>query len=168
MLDTTALRAAYRALLEAAATVAEAPHRLTPPPGEWNADQILAHVSLLTATTISAASAVAAGQHTTYDNRLALDTWTIDNVVALTGDNAALRERLRQQGEVLCALGGAALTDPELDTLVPTRLLSADTLLLDQPLALRDLISGLADAELPGHTDQLLALLAGRSATAAA
>lgn len=159
MLDTTALRAAYRALLDAAATVADAPHRLTPPAGEWNADQILAHVSLLTATTIATASAVAAGRHTSYDNRLSLDTWTIANVIALTGDNTALRERVRQQGEALCALGGAGLTDRELDTLVPTRLLSAHTLLLDQPLALRDLFGGLTDSELPGHTDQLLALL---------
>jgi len=32
-------------------------------------------------------------------------------------------------------------------------------LLVDQPLPLRDLITGLAEAELPGHAQQLLALL---------
>jgi hypothetical protein len=31
--------------------------------------------------------------------------------------------------------------------------------LLDQPVPLRDLIGGLAAVELPGHTEQLLALL---------
>jgi hypothetical protein len=70
-----------------------------------------------------------------------------------------LRERIRLHGEALCTLGGPALSDPELDTLVPTLLLSHDEVLVDQPVALRDLIIGLADAELPGHTKQLLALL---------
>lgn len=51
------------------------------------------------------------------------------------------------------------LSDAELDTPVPARLLSNDTVLLDQPMPLRDLIMGLAEAELPGHTQQLLALL---------
>ncbi|GAB3980459.1 hypothetical protein GCM10029978_078580 [Actinoallomurus acanthiterrae] len=51
------------------------------------------------------------------------------------------------------------LSDAELDTLVPTRLLSNGRVLADQCLPLRDLITGLAAAELPGHTEQLLALL---------
>jgi hypothetical protein len=42
---------------------------------------------------------------------------------------------------------------------VPTLLLSNDTVLADQPVPLRDLITGLADVELPGHKQQLLALL---------
>ncbi|MBV7703430.1 hypothetical protein NOVA_11680 [Nocardia nova] len=46
--------------------------------------------------------------------------------------------------------------------MVPTRLLSNDTVLVDQPLPLRDLITGLTDVELPGHTEQLQALLHGR------
>ncbi|MCC3313396.1 hypothetical protein [Nocardia africana] len=166
MLDTTALGDAYRTLLEAADTVADSDQTITPAPGEWNADQILAHVCLITATTIAAASAVAAGAHTTYDNRLALDTWTIDHVVALAGGSPGLRDRLSRQAEVLCRLSGPALSDTELDTLVPTRLLSNDALLVDQPLPLRDLITGLTNAELPGHTKQLLALLPGRSTEA--
>jgi hypothetical protein len=63
------------------------------------------------------------------------------------------------QGEALCTLGGPALGEAELDTLVPTLLLSNDKVLVDQPMRLRDLVTGLADAELPGHTKQLLALL---------
>jgi hypothetical protein len=50
------------------------------------------------------------------------------------------------------------LSEAELDTLVPTLLLSHDTALVDQPVPLRNLISGLAEVELPGHTEQLLAL----------
>jgi hypothetical protein len=157
-MDTTPLRNAYRTLLDAAATVADAGDTNAPPAGEWNSDQILAHVALVTATTSTAASCVAAGANTTYDNRTALDTWTIDRVIANAGGNAGLRERIRLQGDALCALG-PALSEAELATLVPTLLLSHDTVLVDQPVPLRDLIAGLADVELPGHTTQLLALL---------
>ncbi|MGW1553379.1 hypothetical protein [Streptomyces sp. NPDC002346] len=161
MLDTTPLRNAYRTLLEAAATVADAGDTVTtPPPGEWNADQILAHVALVTATTVAAVSFVAAGANTTYDNRLALDTWTIEHTIAITGDSVALRDRIQAQAEALCTLAApAALSESELDTPVPTRLLSHDKALVDQPMRLRELVTGLAEAELPGHTHQLLALL---------
>jgi hypothetical protein len=159
MMDTAPLRDAYRALLNAAATVADSDTIPSPPAGEWNADQILAHVCLVNATTIAAVATVASGAHTTYDNRTALDTWTIQSVITRAGGNAGLRERIRVQADALCALGGPTLSEAELDTLVPARLLSNDTLLLDQPVPLRDLIAGLADVELPGHTHQLLALL---------
>src|SRR4051812_26712128 len=53
MMDLTPLRDAYGALLDAAATVAGSGDTSpVPPPGEWNADQILAHVTLVNAATI--------------------------------------------------------------------------------------------------------------------
>jgi hypothetical protein len=163
-MDTTGLRDAQRALLDAAATVADAgdPGSL-PPAGEWNAEQILAHVAIINATTITAVSAISSGTNTTYDNRMALDTWTIDRLIALAGGNAGLRDRIRRQADALCALGGPMLSDDELNTLVPTRLLSNDTVLVDQPVPLRDILTGLAEMELPGHTRQLLALLPDRA-----
>jgi hypothetical protein len=158
-MDTSPLRDAYRALLDAAATVtgtgAASPG---PPPGEWNADQILAHVAIVSAVTIAAVACVAAGANTTYDNRTAQDAWTIERVIALAAGSAGLRERIRLQGDALCALGGPMLSEAELDTPVPTLLLSHGAALVDQPVPLRDLIAGLAEAELPGHTQQLLAL----------
>lgn len=42
---------------------------------------------------------------------------------------------------------------------MPTLLLFKDTVLVDQPVPMRDLITGLADVELPTHTRQLLSLL---------
>ncbi|WP_405560969.1 hypothetical protein OHV08_47560 [Streptomyces canus] len=161
MLDTAPLQDAYRALLDAAATVADAEDpNPAPPDGEWNADQILAHVSLISA----AVAGVAAGANTTYDNRIALDAWTIEQTIAHAGGNAGLRDRISGQAAALCALaGGTALSDAELSTPAPARLLSNDTLLVDQPMALRDIVSGLAEAELPGHTKQLLALLTDRA-----
>jgi hypothetical protein len=54
------------------------------PPGEWNADQILAHVSIVSAATIAAAANVAAAVNATYDNRVAHDSWTLSHVAQLT------------------------------------------------------------------------------------
>jgi hypothetical protein len=159
-MDITSLQDAYRVLLVAAAAVAGSGDAIpTPPDGEWNADQILAHVSLVSAATIATASAIASGANTTYDNRTALDPWTIQRVIALAGGNAGLQDRIARQGDALCALGGSVLSEAELNTLVPTLLLSNDALLVNQPMPLSDLLTGLAGTELPGHTRQLLALL---------
>lgn len=169
-MDNTSLRDAYRALLDAAATVADSGDTSpVPPAGEWNADQILAHVAIVTGATIAAVSAVASGTNTTYDNRMAQDSWTIERVIALTGGNAGLRDRIRLLGDALCALGGPMLSEAELDTLVPALLLSNGEVLVDQPMPLRELITGLTEVELPNHAAQLLALLpegAGAMATA--
>lgn len=160
-MDTTPLRDAYGVLLDASATVAESGgSSLVLPPGEWNADQILAHITLVNAITITAVSTITSGANTTYDNRIAADTWTIERAIALSGGNAGLRNRIQSQGDALCVLAGPMLSDAELDSLVPTRLTSNGTVMVDQPLPLRDLITGLVDGELPGHTTQLLALLA--------
>lgn len=159
-MDTAPLRDAYRTLLDAAATVAQAGGtHATPPPGEWNADQILAHITLVNAATLAAVCSAATGSTTTYDNRTAQEAWTLDHVTTLAGGNAGLRERIRLQADALCSLGGPMLSETELDTLIPTLLLSHGKVLVDQPVPLRDLITGLAEVELPGHTQQLLALL---------
>jgi hypothetical protein len=152
------LRDAFGDLLAAAATVSASAETVPPPPGEWDADRIVAHVALIGGITLAAVSAVASGVHTTYDNRIALDTWTIDHLVALCGGGEGLRERVRVQGDALCLVGGV-LGEAELGTLVPTRLLSHGELLVDQPLTLADILGGLAGVELPGHTHQLLSLL---------
>ena len=158
-MDTAPLRDAYRALLDAAATVAGSSDASpVPPAGEWNADQILAHVSLVSAATIAVASGVGSGALATFDNRTALDAWTIDRLSALAGGNAGLQNRIACQGDALCALA-AVLSEAELGTSVPTLLLSNGAVLVNQPMALRDLITGLAGTELPGHTRQLLDLL---------
>ncbi|WP_078901518.1 DinB family protein [Actinacidiphila yeochonensis] len=153
-----ALRGAFRTLLEAAASVSDGDAVPEPPAGEWNADQILAHVSLVTAATLATVATIAAGANAAYDNRLAQDAWTIEHTIELAGGHAGLRERIGAQADALCALVGAGLGDRELDTPVPSRLVSNRAVMVDQPLALRDIIAGLAAQELPGHAEQLLAL----------
>lgn len=157
-MDITALGTAYRDLLEVARTVASAEHVPAPPPGEWTADQILAHVVLVNAATISAACSTASAAITTYDNRAALDTWTIDRVISLAGTSENLRSRIGLQADALCATV-AGLSETELDTAIPALLLSNDTVLVDDQVPLRGLIEGLATSELPGHAAQLRALL---------
>jgi hypothetical protein len=152
------LRQAFSELLDAAATVAGAgADGSIQPSGGWNADQILAHVTLVNAATIAAVSSVTTGTIATYDNRLTADAWTIDRVIGLAGGNLGLRERIRRQGDALCALV-PTLTGTELDTLIPTLLISDKVVLVDRPLPLRDIITGLAQVELPGHAKQLLAI----------
>jgi hypothetical protein len=146
-MDTEPLRQAYDALL-----TAEAP--ATPAPGEWNTAQILAHVSLVSAATIGTVTAVASAAVSTYDNRVSQDPWTLERVGTLAGGEAGLRTRIRAQAQALCALA-ATLSEAELATTVPSLLLSNGTCLVDQPLALRDILTGLAAVELPGHTAQL-------------
>src|SRR5690349_4962058 len=108
-MDADTLRDACRTSLDAADTLGESSPE--PPRGEWNADQIPAHVCLVSAATIEAASRVAAGANTTYDSRRALDPWSIARVLALARGRAGLRERLRCQGEALCALVVPALSE---------------------------------------------------------
>src|SRR5215218_6078278 len=143
-MDTTPLRDAYRTLLDAADTVADAGEASTvPPAGEWSADQIMAHVALVTATAISAVATVATGTNTTYDNRIALDTWTIERVISLAAGNAGLRDRIRVQGDALCTLVGS-ISEAEFDTPAPTRLLSNDAVVVDQVVPLHGILTALA------------------------
>ncbi len=168
-MDTTRLQAAYTELLDAAAHVAgRSGDIVTPPDGGWDADRILAHIALVDAATLATAATVASGAAATYDNRLSHEAWTTDRVRARAraGGNTGLQDRIRRQGEALCVLG-AALSDAELDTAIPTLLLSDGEALVDQPVPLRAILTGLAEDHLPRHTTQLLALLHSRQQTAA-
>ncbi len=158
-MDTTRLQDAYATLLDAAAHVAQrADDTPAPTDGGWDADRILAHIALVDAATLATAATVASGAGATYDNRLSHDDWTTSRVRAHTGGNAGLQDRIRRQGAALCDLA-TALSEAELGTAVPTLLLSDGGVLVDQPVPLTAILTGLADDHLPRHTEQLLALL---------
>lgn len=157
-MDTTSLRRAYHRFLNAAETVAQADTVTPPPPGEWDADQQLAHIVAVDAGILAVVCSIAAGSHATFDNVLSLDPWNLARIRERAGDQAQLRRRIRVQGEALCALA-EQLSEDELGRPIPALFLSGGRLGLDQPLSLRELISGLADDHLPRHTQQLLALL---------
>lgn len=152
-MDTTALRSAYDRLLEAAAI----PDLGDAADGGWNADQILAHILSVDAGTAAAALGVVSGSRPTFDNRIALDTWNLDRIIAEHSGRAELIDHVRSQATVLCDIADQ-LNEKATSVLVPTLLLSNDTLALDQPIPLAALINGLADNHVPEHTQQLLDL----------
>lgn len=150
-MDTTALRAAYRDFLAAA----EHDGFDRPPPGEWTAEQLLAHV-VATDTGITAiALAVAAGQRPTYDNHYALDGWNLARLAARP--RLELVNLVRRRGELLCHVA-EDLDDAELRVPVHCLILSGGTVMADGPMPLGELINGIAAVHLPGHVAQLAAL----------
>jgi hypothetical protein len=159
-MDTSALQHGYTLLLDAAAVVAEnGGPELVPPQGEWNAVQILGHVALVDAGVLAAAAALASGDQPTYDNRTSLDLWTIERAIARCGGAAGLPDRIRRQGDALCALVGEALSEDELELMVSVQLLSGGRLVTDEPMSLRTIMFGLAQDHLPKHARQLLSLI---------
>ncbi|ANS70289.1 hypothetical protein SLINC_8065 [Streptomyces lincolnensis] len=152
-MDTTALRGAYDKLLDAAAT----PGLGEAADGGWDADHVLAHLLSLDASVAAVALGVVAGARPTLDNRISLDPWNLDRVIARHTDRADLIEHVRRQAGVLCDIADQ-LDEQAAAVLVPTLLLSNDTVAVDQPLPLAALIDGLAGNHVPEHTRQLLDL----------
>ncbi|MET8133044.1 hypothetical protein ABZV24_13985 [Streptomyces sp. NPDC005251] len=152
-MDTTGLRAAYDRLLEVAAM----PDLGDADDGGWNADQILAHLLSVDATVAAVALGVVSGSRPTFDNRVSLDPWNLDRIIAEHSGRADLAAHLRSQVAVLCDVAGL-LSEQAASVLVPSLLLSNNALGLDQPVPLAALIDGLADDHVPRHTQQLLDL----------
>lgn len=149
-MDTTALRTAYDGLLDAAAT----PDLGEADDGGWNVDQILAHVLSVDASIAAAALEVVAGARPSFDNRLSHDPYNLDRIIAEHEDRKTLMARVRAQASVLCDIADRLTTD-DVSVLVPTVLVSHDTLVLDQPIPLATLIDGLANDHVPVHTQQV-------------
>ncbi|MFF3286293.1 hypothetical protein [Streptomyces sp. NPDC003023] len=152
-MDTTALRSAYDRLLDAAAL----PGLGDAVDGGWNADQILAHVLSVDASTAAVALGVVAGARPAFDNRIALDTWNLDRIITEHTGRADLIAHVRSQATVLCDIADR-LGEEAASVSVPTLLLSNDALVLDQPIPLAALVDGLAEHHVPVHTQQLLDL----------
>lgn len=154
-MDTTALRDAYGTLLEAAAL----PDLGEPDDGGWNADLILAHLLSVDASTAAVALSVVAGARPVFDNRICLDTWNLRRIIGEHAGRADLIAHVRGQAALLCDIADR-LSEEAASVLVPSLLLSDDTVLLDRPVPLAALVDGLAENHVPGHTRQLLALRA--------
>jgi hypothetical protein len=152
-MDTTELRSAYDRLLDAAAT----PDLGDADDGGRNADQILAHLLSVDASIAAVSLAVVAGSRPTFDNRICLDTWNLDRIIAEHSGRAELIAHVRSQAGVLCDIADQ-LNEETASVLVPSLLLSNDALVLDQPVPLAGLIDGLTEDHVPVHTQQLLDL----------
>lgn len=160
-MDTTELRTAYDRLFEAAALrdLGEADD------GGWNAEQILAHLLSVDAATAAVALGVVSGSRPTFDNRVCLDDWNLRRIVGAHSGRADLIEHVRDQAGVLCDIADRLDSD-DAAVLVPSLLLSGDALVVDQPIPLSDLVTGLAENHVPGHAQQLLDLRVAVAANA--
>ena len=154
-MDTTALRAAYQRFLAVARSERFGP----PPPPEWTAAQLMAHIIAGDTAITAVALAVAAGERPSYDNRPSLDRWNLARICAAAGDLPTLINAVDRRGQLLCGVA-EQLTEAELDVTVPTLIISNDEVMLDSPLPLRSLIDGLGHVHLPRHAEQLAALAA--------
>ncbi|MER5383369.1 hypothetical protein ABT040_24400 [Streptomyces sp. NPDC002688] len=152
-MDTTGLRAAYDKLFDIAAR----PDLGEAEDGGWNADQILAHLLSVDAAIAAVALGVVSGSRPTFDNRVSLDPWNLERIIAEHAGRQDLTAHLRSQVTVLCGIADR-LGEQTAAVLVPSLLLSGDALVLDQPVPLAALIDGLAEDHVPRHTRQLLDL----------
>lgn len=152
-MDTTALRSAYDALVAAASL----PDLGGAGDGGWNADQVLAHVLSVDSAVAAVALGVASGFRPAFDNRVCLDAWNLQRIIAEHTGRAGLVDHVRHQASILCAVAEQLSSDAH-SVLVPTLLLSNGALVLDQPIPLASLIGGLAEDHVPAHTQQLLDL----------
>ncbi|RAS59948.1 hypothetical protein C8D87_113254 [Lentzea atacamensis] len=152
-MDTTALRSAYSKFFEEA----EEPGLGEAADGGWNADQVLAHVLSVDAATAAVALGVVSGARPVFDNRICLDSWNLDRIIAEHDGRSGLIARVRGQAAFLCDIADQ-LTEEAAAVLVPAFLMSGDELLLDQPVSLAGLVNGLAGNHVPVHTRQLTCL----------
>lgn len=128
-----------------------------PPAGEWDAERILAHIASALASGTAAALAIASGQRLVYDNRVSLDEWNLQRIVAEAGGLAGLVELVRRYGDLLCEVA-TGLTERERDVSLDVLIVSKDQLLVDQPRPIGSLLAGLCQNHLPPHADQLRGL----------
>ncbi len=152
-MDTTKLRAAYSGLLEAAAH----PDLGDAADGGWNVDQILAHLVSVDSSIAAVALGVISGARPTFDNRICLDPWNLERIIAAHSGRAALLDQVARQSALLCDIADH-LSHDDASVQVPCLLVSNDALVVDQPIPLSALVDGLADDHVPVHTRQVLEL----------
>lgn len=153
-MDSTVVRQAYNEFL----AVAEAGGFGPPPPGEWDAAHLLAHIYTTHAQITAVAVEVIAGLRPTYDNRPALDEWNLQRAIAEAGDLTGLIQRVRWGGDLHCTVLDQ-LTESHAAVMIPVLIISNDDLIVDEPWPLSQLTQGIGTIHLPRHTNQLRTLL---------
>jgi hypothetical protein len=151
--DTAGLRRAYTELDR----VARDGSFGAPPPGEWDAEHMLAHIASADAAVASAALAIAAGLRPAYDNRTSIDESNLQRIIRQAGGLPGLTDLVRRNGALLCSIA-AQLSREQLDVQLPVLIASGDQMLVDEPRPLRSLIEGIGRVHLPAHAQQLRGL----------
>jgi len=149
-LDLTALRRAYTELDSIARGGGFGP----PPPGEWDAEHMLAHIASTDAAIAAAALAIAAGLRPAYDNRANIDESNLRRIIRQAGGVPELADLVRRHGALLCSVAGQ-LSGEQLDVQLPVLIVSGHEVMVDESRPLRTLLEGVGQRHLPAHAQQL-------------
>jgi hypothetical protein len=154
-MDTTALEAAYRRLLDVARAGGFRPPADA---GAWPAELQLAHVvatdRLLAATT---AELIAGGSQLRYDNLAATTADYLADIGRAAGDWAGLVAAARQGGLELVLLA-RRLSEAQAATPVPVRIRDGEAVRVDAALPWAGVLHTHAEVHLAEHTAALAAL----------
>ncbi len=152
-MDTTELTQAFDDFL----SIADGGGFGEPAKGEWDAPRLLAHVHAVNAHIASTALAVRAGLRVVYDNRPTLDEWNLRRIVSDAGSIAALVDLVRRDSVVYPTVV-ADLDDADLEASLHVLIVSNNLVVVDEPLPLLWLVTGVGEIHLPRHAVQLAEL----------
>jgi uncharacterized protein YciI len=127
-----------------------------PPPGEWTAELVAAHVARNNDLIAETAEKVSAGQAVAYDNAAAVDDEELARYASEAGGLAGLAAEVERsaarQAAALASLGDLALTE------VHAVIRDHGQVVVDAPMAIGAFIEGNASFHLDLHYAQLKAL----------
>jgi hypothetical protein len=159
-MDTSELEAAYRPILDLAAS---GPGPAPDPPadgddGAWRAQDVLAHLVLNDRLLARAVRSVLKGTAQPYDNADAIELAELRDLGERLGGTAGLVEALEASSRELLELAGR-LDQAQGDTPLPARIVDGDLTRVDRPMPVAGLLALQARAHLPMHRRQLGELL---------
>lgn len=128
-----------------------------PPPGEWSAEQIVAHVAVNDSLLCAATEAVLGGHSRPYYNHDSIDEEQLNAVIKDYPDLASLTVLVRAGGQRLCQLAERLDADRAV-TPVHTHIRDGAVVRVDQLLPWARVIGLHRRLHLPAHANQLRAL----------
>ena len=149
--DLSALRAAYETFFVEAEQGGFGPA----PEGEWNADQVVAHVALNDLSMALVCQALVHRNPPRFENQTCQDRAVLASYIESAGDLAGLIERGRQvSAQFSAAL--SRLAPDQLETLVECHLTHDGEVVVDQPMPWQSVAIDIQSARhLPAHVEQL-------------
>jgi hypothetical protein len=152
-MQTEELAAAYGAFVAEATAGGFGP----PPPGEWDARQLVAHLAVNDGLLAETAERVLAGEPARFDNSTAVDWTKVTAFADEHGNLAGGLDALRASAARLCGLA-SRLDERQAAIDVHVFIQDGAEIAVDQPMPLGRLLGIQASFHLPAHHEQLAAL----------
>jgi hypothetical protein len=128
-----------------------------PPRGEWNAQQLVAHIATNDLLLIEVIEQVLAGVPARLDNSGAASWPKVTAYAEEHGGLAGTIEALRESSTRLCE-AVRRLDDERQATEIGVYIVNGEDIAVDQPMPIGQLLAVQASYHLPAHTEQLRAL----------